>query len=231
MVLIEKLHFQRTIPCSPGKILDGDVHLEMSIPVVLIEIGPDPEILDVEVFCRKKKHIAEDPAQVPKILVLEVGSIAPAINLDGKGVPLAPEMRRDLKFRGRPAPLTVADPLAVHPKIERRFHAGKMDKNPPFPPIVRNLEFEAIGPHRVVIVGDMRRIGLAKGIRHIGIYGDPKAIHLPVRGHRDRLPFPIVVIRPVKIHDSIRRFFDPAEFPGSVERTNIRSFRRITLES
>jgi hypothetical protein len=44
----------------------------------------------VKVLGRKKKNITEDPTQVPKILVFEVGAIAPAINLDGESVPFAP---------------------------------------------------------------------------------------------------------------------------------------------
>ena len=86
----EELDFQGAISGFPRKILDGRIYLKIGIFIVFIEFGPDPEILDVKVFGSKKKNISEDPAQMPEILVLEVGSIAPAIDLDGKCVPFPP---------------------------------------------------------------------------------------------------------------------------------------------
>jgi hypothetical protein len=167
---------------------------------------------------------------MPKILILEVGAIAPAINLDSERVPPPPEMGCDIEFRRGTAPLTVTDSLAVYPQVEGGFHSGKMDKNPTFPPFVRDLEFEAVGTHRIVIMGDTGRIGLAKGIGNIGINGDAEAMHLPVRGNRKGIPTRVVIIRPVKIHDSIPGFSDPAELPYPVERANIRCSLRIILE-
>jgi hypothetical protein len=58
-----------------------------------------------------------------------------------------------------------------------------MDEHLTFPPFVGDLEFEAIRTHRIVVVGDVWRIGLAKRIGHIGVDGDPEPEHLPVRGN------------------------------------------------
>jgi hypothetical protein len=106
-----------------------------------------------------------------------------------------------------------------------------MDEHLTFSPFGWDLEFDSIGAHRIVVVGDVWRIGHAEGIRDISVDGDPEAEHLPVRGDRNCFPIRVIIIRPVKIHSPIHRPLDPAEFPCAIKREKVRRQKRIFTES
>ena len=113
-------------------IADGGADLHRGILILRIEVGADAEIADVHLGRAPERDVAEDAAQPPHVLILQVAARAVAIDLDGDEVLARLEVLREVELGGVAAVDAVADFLAVEPEEERGIHAieGHEDATP-----------------------------------------------------------------------------------------------------
>ena len=62
-------------------------------------------------------NTAENATQTPHVLTLQIGTVAPAIDLNGNLVFACPHVLCDIELGWRHGVLTIAYLLAIHPKV------------------------------------------------------------------------------------------------------------------
>ena len=144
---------------------------------------------------RDKVHVPVDSRQAEHVLVFQVASVAPFVDLDSQCVASLREVPRDVKLRVVVRPLAVTHLLSVDPDVKSGVHSVEMEKNLFASPFAREGEIPAIGSHwiglsegRVALLRlDERRI-VKEWIGAVGIQRGTVAFHLPGRRHFDLIP-------------------------------------------
>ena len=175
-------------------------------------------------------HAAEDTAQPPHVLILQIRAVAPAVHLHGQFVPTLPQITRHVELRGRHRVLAIAHSLAVDPYVEGRLHTAEVQDQVLPQHLLRHVhisDVRAYGIAMVVGIPVLRRLGghartvALKRVNDVRIDRLAVALRLPVAWHGDLIPLAHVVVLPLEAHGSAVGILRPSEIPLSVERHNL----------
>ena len=173
---------------------------------------------------------AEDAAQPPIVLIFEVRTVTPAIDLDCHFIFSSAHVFRHIKLRWRHRVLTVAHFLTVNPEIHRRMHTSEVQNEILREHLFCDLDKCHILSHWVAVLVGRPVLGrftrhartiLHKRIVDININWCAVALRLPVARHRDLPPLTHVIVLAIELHDSFLRIPAPSELPFSVETHNL----------
>jgi len=199
-----------------------EAHPQRGVAIVIVQLGARPNVAHVHGGLGVEVDLAVQAAQPPVILILQIGAVAPTIDLRRHQILAWLQVGRDVELGGQAAILTVADHLAVDPDIEGRIRSAKDHKDlPPLPTLWQN-EGGAIAAHLIGLVGHARHIVGWEGILHIDIERDAIALQLPVAGHGDGLPVRGIIGRLLKADRRVLGCGRPVELPLTVERVIVR---------
>ena len=223
----QQFHVDAAVGCG-SRVVDGiDVHLQGRVPILAVEIGVHEEISHVLVGGRPEKYIAEDAAQTPEVLVLEVAAVAVAVHLHGDVVGTWPHVLRDIEQRRCAAILAVTNLLAVDPHVVCRIDTVKLQEHLALLPARRQLERAAVTSHGVALcirrvvawrfTHDPRRVFLER-IRDVRVQGNVVALSLPVARNGHFMPAGHVEVVAIEIGWSLVGIWGPMKLPGTVER-------------
>ncbi len=210
----------------PGIAFHLGADLEHRIAKVRVEPGPDLEIPDEGRRRGPEIDVAEDPAQPPHVLVLQIRSVVPAEDLDRQQVLARLQMRREPKGRRGAAVLAEAELLPVQPEVEEGVDALEGQKDFAALPRRRHAEGPPVGGDRIIFRGDEWRIGGLPRIVDVRVDRDAEALDLDVGRHRDPLPARVVESRLPEVGDAVRRPGDVRDLPFAIERSVKRRFVR-----
>ena len=178
-------------------------------------------------------HRAEDAAEAPVVLILQVASVAPAIDLHAEPVVALTNVRSDIELGGRHRILTISHPLAVHPDIHCRVDATEVEDEILREHFLRHIKEPGIRAHGIaVLVGRpvLRRLGghpraiLHEGIVDVDIDGCAVALRLPVAGHGNLAPLAHVVVLLIEFRRPLVGIAAPMEVPLPVKTDNLLAF-------
>jgi hypothetical protein len=127
----------------------GDLHRGVAIGG--IQIGFDEEIAHMHLRRAPESDVAEDAAQAPHVLILQVTARTEAIDLDGQQVLARLEELGEVEFCRVAAVHGKAHRLAVQPDVERRIHPAERDERATALPTGRHLELAPVTAHRVAL--------------------------------------------------------------------------------
>ena len=159
---------------------------QKAVLIAFVQRRVGAQVANVGLGHAQQIHVAENAAQAPEVLILQIRRVRPLVHLNGHKVLALVHEIRDLEFGGHMADLAEAHLRAVHIHIERAVHAVKVQIHPSILPRGGQMEPAAIQTHRVVV----RHKGRVErdGIDHVRILRDVVAAHLPVAGHVQRVP-------------------------------------------
>ncbi len=196
---IEQLERDAGSGARGPEVAHGDRSVERAVLVRQVEGAAVLEIADVDGRPAPEEDVAEDAAQPEHVLVLEERAVAPPVDLDGERVRTRPDEASDVEFRRRAAVLAVADARAVDPEVECRVDAREVQEDAAADPVRRDRERRPVGADRVVLTRHPR-VGGVEGERVLYVRVDrhPEPLHLPVAGHGDGRPGPVVELGPLE---------------------------------
>ena len=209
-------HFYRTT----DNIHPLHIDLQTAGAVSGIQIGNHSQIFNPLLWPGIQIDIASNTRQPPKVLIFEVGTVTPTINLHSDQIFASFEIGRDIKIGTHLAILAVTDKTAIDPYIEVRGSRPNMQKDISTVPIGRQIERAAIRTDMVIFLLNERRIigKLARPhIRHIGVNRIAITVHLPQRRYREIHPSRIIEILLGKGFWALIQVFDPIEFPQAIQ--------------
>ena len=121
-----------------------EIDRELAVAIALVEPGMDEEIADPGLGRRHQKHFALDARNAPEILVLEIASVGPAIDLDRDRVVAGLEIAADIEFGRQLAVLGIADLGAVDPDVIGRARGTDMQDHVAARPARRDLDIATV---------------------------------------------------------------------------------------
>ncbi|GJC98785.1 hypothetical protein ColKHC_07611 [Colletotrichum higginsianum] len=191
---VEELHV------DVGAALQLDVDPEGGVLVVVIKESVDVVVDRMELGKGVQVDVPEDAAEPPLVLVLEVGAVAPLVDLDGEHVVLADfDEVRDVELAGVAGALGVADLLAVDPDGEGGINTLEAEPQLVVGKVVPNLERRHVSAALVIIVGDVGSVD-GPGEVEIGVLRAlAVSLALPHAGDDDVVPFRRVKVGLVKV--------------------------------
>ena len=224
--MIEQLRLQRQGPDRRGIVIaDLRVQFQFAVSIPGIQPGAGEKVIEIDRGNGAQRNRTEDAAQPPHVLIFQIGTVAPLQDLDGD--PVDPDLRQfgDVELGGVPAALAHPGQLAVDPDIEEGVHAVEFQQDPPFGPVVGDLELADIAPGGV-FRGDERRIYRERVI-DVGVMRMAVSFQLPVARDFDVVPLGAVEILPEKIFRDFAGRREIPEFPRPVQQSEIRGERRF----
>ena len=158
---------------------------------ITVHPGCDPDILKTVLLSCKQCDSPGDSAESPEILVLEIGSVTPAVDLHCDEILSRLDETGDVKSRLQLAVLAVAYLPAVDPDLD--VGCGRTDSETDLlaGPGSIQIECTAVLAHMIVFNGHNRRVGPGKsspGIADVHIDRVAVAVELPHPRHRYRAP-------------------------------------------
>ncbi len=186
-----------------------------------------PKIAEIHRRGRNQAHLAENAAQSPEILVLQVRSVRPAVDLDRQRILARLHILGNVEFGSRAAILAEAHFPTVHPDVERRRHSVETQQRLPRLPALWKRKPRAIRADRVVVGGDERRFRLAPRIGNVHVNRNSVSLDLHVRRHPDRLPTRVVEVGAVEILRPICRPGHPMKLPVARQRAVVGRVRLV----
>ena len=126
-VVYRRRHLRRADLSAVRAACDGDRRLR-GLEVVR-DIVVYAEIAKLGLRHGVERDVAVDAAEAPRILVLHVRAVRPAVRLDGDRVFTGLQVLRDVELGGEAAVLAVADLLSVDPEVESAEHAVESDEH------------------------------------------------------------------------------------------------------
>ena len=196
---VEHLHIELLFLLLIARISHAEVEMHRRIFVVLAETRGDVVVKHVSCRHVEEINITEDARHAEHILTFQVRTIAPAEHLHRKTVFTFAEIRCQIIFAHIVSSLTVAHKVAIHPNHCGTIYASKVNDSALFRPSLGKVEGAHIRTHGVdaivctaIVVSRTRhdvrwRVGV--GIFHIAVDRMVISLHLPVRRHRDVVPF------------------------------------------
>ena len=217
-VRADQVHDERVPPGRPV-VVPAHVgrHLQDAVREAGVEARGRLEIAEVHAGCREQVDAAEDPAQAPEVLALQVAAVAVAVDLHGQLVGPGSKEAGHVELGRRAAVLAVTHRLAVHPEVEGRGHAREVDEHLPAAPGVGQGELAPVRPYRIVVCRDPRRVR-GEGIRFVDV--ERPSMPLPLGGPGDGDLAPVCNVEVVAIEGpgAVGRPRRPAVPPPAVER-------------
>ena len=233
-VIQVSLHFIAVFVFS-AEVSQINLCLEFRILIIFIQICGDCKITDLRIFFCRHIDIPEDTGISQHILVLDVASVAPPVNLDRDHIFISLreiQRIRDIEFIPGKTVLGISDILSVHPEVHRGTHALKVQEYLLALPGRVNCKCLAVGPHRIALFRGLSdfvlRIILSLcvhpgvvliGVDHRIVFKGSVFIYirLPASRDTDIIPPAVVVICLIEIRillrDPLRRLHSPAELP------------------
>ena len=165
-----------------------------------------------------------DAAETEHVLVLQIGAVAPFIDLHGHRVRSLADIAGDIELRVVVGALAVTDLLSVHPHIESGIDAVEMQIYFLPGPIRREVEFPPVRTHRVgFLFHRIAALGLDEGrivqerIGHVRVERRAVTLHLPAGRDIDLFPGGNVEGRLVESRRTLLGGLDPMELPFSIQ--------------
>ena len=187
----------------PGRIQDfhlheGDTlgHFGLDLQAA-VGAGGHVDVLDPLLLAGIDLHAAGDAGEAPEILVLQVGAVAPAEDLQGDEVLPGADIFRQVEAGLELAVLAVAHHLAVHPHADVGGGGTDVQADLLADPGRVHGEGPAVLAHVVVLRGRVRRIVLVvalPGIADVQVHRVAVSVEVPHSRHRDLAPGAVVII-------------------------------------
>ena len=95
-------------------------HPQRGVRVVVVELRRDEEVLEARLLAGTQLDAARNAREAPEVLVLEVGAVAPAENLQRQQVLTLAQILRHVEIGRQLAVLAVAHKAAVEPHVDVR---------------------------------------------------------------------------------------------------------------
>ena len=204
--------------------------LEFQFPDALADLGHDRQvavhgpvhmdILQAVHLPGIDLHAAGDAAQAPEILILQVGPVAPAEDLQGQEVLPRMDILRNVETGLQLAVLAVADLLPVDPDADVRGRGADVQADLPSDPAAVHGESATVLAGIIVLRGRDRRIVLvmaAPGIADVDIQRIAKAVEFPVAGNGNRAPLAVVIVRRLETAEAAVDGLVEMELPRTVQ--------------
>ena len=182
--------------------------------------GPDIEVLDADLGTGEYIGVPGQARQAPEVLVLQIGAVAPAEDLQRDEVLPGRHIFRDVEAGLQLAVLTVAHFLAVHPDAHVGGGGSDAEEDVLAQPGRIDEEGPAILSGIVVLErrdGRIVPVMTLPGIADVDIERIPVAVELPESGDRHVVPGRIIHTRLVEVAGTGVDRLVPLEFPQSVE--------------
>ena len=168
----------------------------------------------------------EDTGKAPHVLTLQIGSVAPAINLYSQAVGALADVGRDVEFSRRHGVLAITHTFAIHPNIKGRLDTSKMKYQVLTSHLRGDIEGRDILSNRVTqfvgrpirgrFLGDAGSV-LHEGVLHVHIDGFTVILHLPVARYTNLVPLADIEIFAIEIYHSCIRIGVPTEMPLAIK--------------
>ena len=159
--------------------------------------------------------------QTPEVLVLAVGTVAPAEGLEGEQIVAGVHIGGHVKLGGGLAVFGIAHKLTVHPKVHVGGDTAEVGYHLAAFPSVGHLYHLAVAAHMVVFYRHLGRIVLevsAPGETDVHINRVAETVQLPDARHRHHAPRCVVVRLLVEVGGPLIGIFHPVEFPVTLKR-------------
>ena len=128
--------------------------------IVVFQVGIDEEVLNMHLRRGIEIHLTGNACKAPEVLILEIGTVAPAHDLHGDEVLTFLQVFRDVKLSSHLRVLGVAHVFAVHPEREVARGRTNVEEHLLTVPVCRQFEGTAVGTGVVVRLADIRGIAL-----------------------------------------------------------------------
>ena len=225
----------------PAEVADVGLDAYRAVGIGGVEVGPHTQVADLHPGCRGERDGAEDARQAEHVLRLEERAVGVAVDLHGHDV-LAPgvQVGGDVERGGVARVLRETHVTAVHPEVEERRDAVKVDVDLAFLPRFGQRERAAVGSHLVAVpvsdpvrgrgahhaaapvvhghlVGeDHRLVGVDRhAVAEAAVLLDAR--HVPLHRHRHVVPCRHVVFGFVELRGALFGVAGPVELPHAVE--------------
>ncbi len=203
-----------------------EVHVDVhdGILVLGVEHGGGFHVEQTGLGTRREVYIARNAAQTPQVLILQIGSVAPAEDLQGDEVLAGLNELGDVERRAEVAVLGVADEFAVDPYVNVRHRRADVEEYFAARPVGGDVHRAAIRSHVVLLDGHVGRVVaevVAPRVTHVDIDRIAVTVQLPHGGHLHRVPRGVVVVGAVEIGGTPVGVLHPVELPSAVERDAI----------
>ena len=154
-------------------------------------------ILNVYLWCGIQIHLAGDTSKAPKVLILQVASVAPTHNLHGDEVLTWLQIFGDIELSSYLRVLAVAYVLSVYPEAQITGCRAYIEVNLLTFPVGGQLECTAIRTCVVVCLADVWWVVLecgAPGITHVLIDFVAVTLYLKQSRHREVYPLRVIIL-------------------------------------
>ena len=189
---------------------------EIPVAVTVYQRSAQGEVLHPALRPRIQVHTPLDAAVPPVVLSLEIGTVAIAEYLHRQRILALLQQPRHIEMSRKAAVLAVSGQLTVDPAVESRLHTLEIQENVHALPSARQGELPDVGPHGIVVLGNIRRIR-GKGIARIRINRCVEPLQLPASGHPDIRPAAGAVTRLVEVGGTFIIVLGIKELPRTVE--------------
>ena len=214
---VEKLNFICLASSSRSCQLDG----ELTIVVVVGQIGRDEHIVDVRLRTCIEISLAGNAAETPEVLVFVPRTIAPTHDLHGNQILLARnDVLSDVELASYLGILRIAHILAVHVNCD--VGSGRTDVHVHILafPIGRDGERATIRAHVIALVLHSWWFTSPVATPCIGgvhIDGIAVTIQFPYSRHRHRAPMRVVIIQRIESLGTLVGTLHPMELPLALD--------------
>ena len=215
---IKQVHFHACPPVVGYR----NVYLEGAVAVVLVQVGRQLYVFDVTDRTCVQIAVARNAREAEEILVLQIGSVAPAENLESDQVALPrQDVGREVELAAELAVFAVSHEFAVDPQIDAGCHGTEVDDDLfPFP-VGRYLEGLAVAAHVIVFQRHHGRLALETaqpGIADVHIYRIAVSVQFPETRQGHPAPACLHVFGIPEAHGALVGAAHPAEAPVSRKR-------------
>ena len=211
--------------------LHADSHVQPTVAIGVVKLRRDADIGNVFPFAGIQIAVAPHAGQAEKVLIFQIGAVAPTIDLKSDEIILAGiEIGRHVKLSLQLAVLAVTHKAAVHPQVNVRRDRAQVDKHLLALPVGGHTHRAPVRAYMILLRGHPGRTileMLAPGIACIDIDRVAIAVEFPHSGHRHRAPRRVVIVRAEKVAQGVVGILLPMKMPHTVQRKIIGLRSRI----
>ena len=192
--------------------------IECSIFELVIQISSDKEVGGMDLGKRVEIDIAEDAAQPPLVLILDVAAIAALIHLDSKHI-FATKLDKlgHVKLARVSCTLGVAYFLAINPNGKGGIDALESEAELVAVKVVAHMEACDVATALILFVRDVGRVARPRIVKVGVVRALSVALQLPVARYTDVGETISVKVLAVEVAGSLERRFGNGKFPGTGE--------------